>query len=540
VFSAVIWVLVEWLTDCIGSQLRTFHISKYALTTEALKWLPHHNQITSLSFTLAQDEDGTSKDNDWKCALQKWKTKREIFTKSIAALSHLQSLHLHVQYLTFKGDNDLDGDNEELRRSVPPLVIASTSLHNAHIDGTDTTFPLLNFPSVTQLTANWKEYHGFATREDLATMLAECRKVTHFMWDAPFRDAATILPLQLLSHQLRSINIRESLSIDSFIHLLQSSQLRTSIESFSARAEIQCGGHILFDAILHQWKQLKHLNLYSYDSRYRNAINAQSDHDQLVPFIPQPTTQNGYQLYDKYTNSSPAGNETRWVHCSLEKLDIGNQYHIKHWQMPSLRHFTISSHFDVDHVQFNEIEMVWSFLLQSHSRLHTLEFIPGDHPKHMNAIVDDEKRNELKRITFPNLEKLIISNGYLKWLYECIDAGPYLSLVRINNLNRTTWLNLMSCARPLINFVVSPLTHPNEWHQYQPVHLYLSQGKLPPWTSRNTKDDWCTLMTRFVNVSTWQFNNADKPDIVDHEGITNLAASLIASHSRSIDILFQL
>jgi hypothetical protein len=212
------------------------------------------------------------------------------------------------------------------------------------------------------------------------------------------------------------------------------------------------------DAILHQWKCLKELEFGSVEDEDFGNVTTQ-----LMAFIPIDsasliTTSNNDDdkkgssstSRSQYTLSSPAGKGKRWVHRSLEKLTIDMHHHLQNWEMPSLRYFTS------DPRESNKCDVIWSFLSQSYEQLHTLQLVA------LQFDIENENA-ELKRITFPNLERLVISNSYLQWLYECIDAGPFLSYIQINSLDVDICEKLTASKKPMTNLIISPLTHPSIW-----------------------------------------------------------------------------
>jgi hypothetical protein len=339
------------------------------------------------------------------------------------------------------------------------------------------------------------------------------------------------------------------LSIHQYIQMLGCPQFAT-LEILNCETA-ENWSHLLFDAILHQWKHLKNL-------RVRHGIGPISDIgndpdvvSQLMTFIPidpaslitkdngvddnKSSTSSSLSTSRQYgvSSSSSIGEGKRWIHQSFERLHIDDEHHIQHWIMPSLHHFTTTTHRDrKSHVQFDEVELIWSFLSQSYERLHTLQLIPYEPniASRIDKFDNGRLHAQLKRITFPNLERLIISNSYLKWLYECIDAGPFLSFIQINDLSLQTCERLIDSKKPMINLTISPLTHPNEWHHYQPIHLYLRD----PSTDAISNKHCHTLLSQFTNIKTLQIRKREND--IDCQGIEHVVRSFLPI--RSIHLLF--
>jgi hypothetical protein len=499
----------------------------------SVNWLPHYQLLTSLSFRLESQPRDTH---------EHWLQTRELFTIAIRSLPHLQELHLNLP--------DLD-DGE-----IPPLVIASSSLGKLEISLNDQL--ILDVPSLTDLDVSWM-MGDIPSTQEMMEAFVNCKNVTHLtLYDQI--DATMVIPWHIFSPNMISIKLRDSaqLSIDQYIQILRCPQFAT-LETFHCMTQ-GAWSHLLFDAILHQWKYLKELEVRHWRERRVGFVVDPLDEvvtAQLISFIPidstsSITTNNNDDKKGSLSSlslgpsSSSAGQYTsspgkgqRWVHHSLEKLYTNNKYHIKHWRLPALRHFTIITHYGVDDNPFLEVEMIWSFISQSYERLHTLQVLPCQpddefNDRDMEKKIDERTgRAQLKRITFPNLEKLVITGGYLEWLYECIDAGPYLSYIQINSLGVDTCEELLNSETPMINLIISPLTHPNEWHHYQPIHLYLLDSFIMADSKEQVHLLIVRLLKQFTNIASLQIHCHES--IIDRRVVEAIPSLL---PTRSIRLLF--
>jgi hypothetical protein len=594
-----------------------FHAGECSLPSDALKWLPHHQLLTSLSFQVAPDNKTDSN----------WIARCELFMVAIRSLPHLQQLQLRI--------GAIDDGYE-----VPPITIISSSLRTLDVSMGKHNI-IFDVPSLTHLDITSDDSESLLPQE-MVDMFVNCKNVTHFSTIDRFDNDDEVIPWHVFSPNMISINLAVSarLSLNQYIQMLRSPQFAT-LEIFHCEAEED---HLVFDAILHQWKRLKELEVEEWtvkvtthqlsvahllsfipidptsrvsrqgnqlndenidDSEYEDDLqqdrdnnnnnnnnstinggkhqvmdmsaadaaditgnnnnhthsgerslslnartNAQSSHSKEQkdqPITPDQSGNNddgdgdddedGWILSaSEYVSSSPAGKGQRWAHHSLEKLTIHNQHHIENWTIPSLRHFIVAHHYQGSgYVNSQICDIIWSFLSQSYERLQTLELIVGDQrdsigkPKQQQ--IDDIQRNELKRITFPNLERLIISNGYLKWLYEYIDAGPFLSYIQINDLSLQTCERLIDSKKPMINLIISPITHPNEWHHYQPIHLYLNGiASLDP----ISKEHYHSLLSRFTNINSLHIHSRSKS--IERRDAEEIVRSL--PPTRSIRLLF--
>jgi hypothetical protein len=380
------------------SQLKLFSSTSNSLPNGALKWLPHHQLLTSLSFRL-----GPNGSHDTR---EQWINKRDLFMIAIRSLPHLQELDLDII------------DTNQLLDDIPPLTIVSSSLRtlNFTMEKPSTIFDV---PSLTHLDLSWYQYAPLSTKE---MVVLNCKNVSHFLFEGNIGiKTSMVIPWHVFAPNMVQVSITPTgsvrFSVDHYIQMLRCPHFAT-LEIFHCWTE-DVWSDLLLDAILHQWKYLKDLRVKRMSRQPlddpHNIVIAQ-----LMAFIPVDSTSMMRHQIDTSNQSTSSlsfvGERKQCIHHSLEKLATARQFLRGDWIMPSLRHF-ISRH------QLEQCDVIWSFLSKSYPRLHTLELI--DIPAAPVA------PGQLKRITFPSLERLIISNSYVKWLYECINAGPYLSYIQL-------------------------------------------------------------------------------------------------------------
>jgi hypothetical protein len=497
----------------VESLLKALDVGSCPLTNNALNWLSHHQLLTSLTFRL---EEGDSKDTE-----EQWLQKRDLFVMAIRSLPHL---HLDVNIIDMF-------DNEEL----PPFPLTSSSLTTLDLQLTGR--PIFDMPSLTHLDISWFEGDPFNDDQEMMDMFVNCKKVTRLSLHDTI-DLKMVIPWHLFAPNMISLNLSGSarLSLPQYHQMLHSPQFAT-LERFQCRPE-HFMSHYLLDAILKHWKHLKRLEvdwLRPIDTALLIAANTEDNNSSISSTLSLITSMS------QYSSSSPVGEGKRWVHQSLERLTIHNKHLIKHWIMPSLQHFTFTTHHEGDNIKYDDIEVIWSFLSHSCNRLHTLQFLPSESDAKFNDSDDHDQtldteigRTQLKRITFPNLERLIISDSYLKWLYECIDAGPYLSVIQINDLNTDLCKQLIKSKKPMVNLIISSTTHPNEWHQYQPIHLYLVNPLVSAYSTKELSHVLIAqLLLQFKNINSLQIHSHES--VIDRRVIETIRSVM---PTRSIHLLF--
>jgi hypothetical protein len=473
------------------SQLKLFQAQLSSSSDGALKWLPHHQLLTSLSFYL---EEGLAK--------------RDLLAIAIRSLPHLHELHLRISGALAPAAD------------VPPITITSLSLRILELSlGRKQCSIIFDVPSLTHLDLSWAQPLSF---KEVMDLFINCKTVTHLLLH-DYIAPSVVIPWHLFSSNMISLKLLDSaqLSIHQCIQMLGCPQFST-LEIFHYVTDAKWS-HLLFDAMLHQWKYLKELK----GSCKVITVPPGNATTQLMAFIPidsaslittddkKRSSSSTSSSWSQYSLSSPAGKDKRRVHHSLEKLTIGEHHYLQNWEMPSLRHL-ISYPWKSD-----KCDVILSFLSQSYEQIHTLELV--------GLALAENERAQLKRITFPNLERLIISAGSLKWLYESINAGPYLSFIQINDLTVDICEKLTVSKKPITNLIISPLTHPSTWYHYQPIHLYL----LNP--SNLSKEHYHSLLSRFVNVHSLQIHNNESVN-VDRRDIEEIIQSFLPT--RSIHLLF--
>jgi hypothetical protein len=422
------------LVVVVESQLKLLHVGgSDSLPNDALKWLPHHQLLTSLSFSLERDHN----------PIEEWTLRRDLFMIAIRSLPHLHELRIGVLNL---GEVD----------DIPPITITSLSLRKLEFTMAKRSV-IFDAPSLTYLDLSWLNYDS-VNANDMVDMFINCKSVTHLIQGPVEIDYHKAIPWHVFSSNMISLKFTDGfrLSIDHYIQMLRSPQFAT-LETFHCVTNANWS-HLLFDAILHQWKHLKDLEV-GWEGGIcdlgRPSIKVDNLVAQLISFIPIDPTYTSmrrmriideHMILTSLSSSSSVGERSKqWTHKSLEKLTIRSSYDIEHWIIPSLRHF-------ISKDRLNNCDGIWSFLSQSYEQLHTLQLT--DHWS-TTAVVDN-KRNELKQITFPNLERLIISNSYVNWLYESIDAGPYLSYIQIDYLDIETCEKLINSQKPITNLTTNP------------------------------------------------------------------------------------
>jgi hypothetical protein len=179
-------LFIWWLTDhCFGwkwicfvaSPLKLFRVGSYSLTNDALKWLPHHQLLTSLSFALEPNGD-----NDTR---EQWIQKHELFTIAIRLLPHLQHLHLQIGQL-YNDDRD-----------EPFITITSSSLRKLRLETRRHPHTILDLPSLTDLDISWLSETSLNAQE-MTDMFVNCKNVTYLSFRCSL-DTTMIVPWHLFA-----------------------------------------------------------------------------------------------------------------------------------------------------------------------------------------------------------------------------------------------------------------------------------------------------------------------------------------------------
>jgi hypothetical protein len=173
------------------------------LTDNALRWLPHHQLLTSLSFQLNLMLGGT---------IEEWVAQCDLFAIVIRSLPQLQELHVVLC---------------GARTHVPPITMASLSLRKLELELIIEQCSIrFDVPSLTELDlACWSP--SFRERMDM-DMFINCKKVTHLSLCDQI-DASVVIPWHVFSSNMISLKLPESaqLSIHQYIQTLESKQFAT-------------------------------------------------------------------------------------------------------------------------------------------------------------------------------------------------------------------------------------------------------------------------------------------------------------------------